>query len=119
MEGRNYTDKIEELRSQMEEIRQHLVSNPQSNWSTGALDKIKANLNELGATLETERSQFQILVENAPSGMAMIDRDGKFLYINPKFKEMFGYDLKDIPRGREWFRKAYPDPAYRHEVKSA
>ena len=47
MEGRNYTDKIEELRSQMEEIHQHLVSNPQSNWSTGVLDSLKANLDEL------------------------------------------------------------------------
>jgi hypothetical protein len=47
MEGRNYTDKIEELRSQMEEIRQHLVSNPQSNWSTGVPDSLKANLDEL------------------------------------------------------------------------
>jgi hypothetical protein len=47
MEGRNYTDKIEELRSQMEEIRQHLVSNPQSNWSAGVLDSLKANLDEL------------------------------------------------------------------------
>ena len=55
MEGRNYSDKIEELRSQMEEIRQHLVSNPQPNWSTGALDDLKANLNELGAAIETER----------------------------------------------------------------
>ncbi|HOJ44260.1 MAG TPA: hypothetical protein PK800_09045, partial [Syntrophorhabdaceae bacterium] len=36
--------------------------------------------------------------------------------INPKFKEMFGYDLKDIPDGRTWFRKAYPDSEYRHQV---
>ena len=37
---------------------------------------------------------------------------------NPKFKEMFGYDLSDVPNGREWFRKAYPDTDYRHEVIS-
>jgi PAS domain S-box-containing protein/putative nucleotidyltransferase with HDIG domain len=66
-----------------------------------------------------ERHKFSILSENAPFGMAMIDKDGSFIYINPKFKQMFGYDLSDIPDGKTWFKKAYPDPAYRHTVISA
>jgi PAS domain S-box-containing protein len=49
----------------------------------------------------------------------MIDQDGTFKYINPKFTELFGYDLTDIPDGKTWFRKAYPDPDYRHHVISA
>ena len=51
--------------------------------------------------------------------MVMIDQDGTFKYINPKFRELFGYDLTDVPDGKTWFRKAYPDPAYRHHVISA
>jgi PAS domain S-box-containing protein/putative nucleotidyltransferase with HDIG domain len=66
-----------------------------------------------------ERHKFSILSENAPFGMAMIDKDGSFIYINPKFKQMFGYDLSDIPDGKTWFKKAYPDPEYRHTVISA
>jgi PAS domain S-box-containing protein len=50
--------------------------------------------------------------------MVMIDKDGAFRYINPKFRELFGYDLNDVPNGKTWFRKAYPDPAYRHHVIS-
>jgi len=69
--------------------------------------------------LQTERQRFQILSEHAPFGMLMIDKDGTFRYINPKFRELFGYHLKDIPDGKPWFRKAYPDPAYRHNVISA
>ena len=69
--------------------------------------------------LRHERLRFSILSENAPFGMVMIDRDGKFIYINPKFKEIFGYDLSDIPDGRIWLKKAYPDPEYRHAVVSA
>ena len=69
--------------------------------------------------LQTERQRFQILSEYAPFGMVMIDKDGTFSYINPKFGELFGYDLKDIPNGKTWFRKAYPDPTYRHNVISA
>ncbi|MEI8182854.1 MAG: PAS domain S-box protein, partial [Desulfomonile sp.] len=68
--------------------------------------------------LKAEKQRFQSLGENSPFGMVMIQPDGTFSYANPKFKEMFGYDLGDVPNGREWFRKAYPDPHYRHEVIS-
>src|SRR5512139_2116772 len=74
----------------------------------------KQILNEL----RTEKQRFQTLSENAPFGMVMIDQDGTFRYINPKFKELFRYDLTDVPNGRTWFRKAYPDSLYRHDVIS-
>jgi two-component system cell cycle sensor histidine kinase/response regulator CckA len=75
----------------------------------------KQVLNEL----HTEKQRFQTLSENAPFGMVMIDKDGAFRYINPKFRELFGYDLNDVPNGKTWFRKAYPDTRYRHDVISA
>ncbi len=68
--------------------------------------------------LRTERQRFQMLSEHAPFGMVMIDKDGTFTYINPKFKELFGYDLNDVPNGKTWFRKAYSDPINRHNVIS-
>ena len=69
--------------------------------------------------LRQERERFLTLTENAPYGLALIDQDGTFQYMNPQFKEIFGYDLNEVPNGREWFRKAYPDPAYRHTVIAA
>lgn len=66
-----------------------------------------------------ERQRFFTLAENAPFAMILIDRDGNFTYANEMFKELFGYDLKDIPRGKEWFRKAYPETNYRHATISA
>ncbi|MBM4240924.1 MAG: PAS domain S-box protein [Euryarchaeota archaeon] len=63
-----------------------------------------------------EKSRFQTLTENSPFGLALIDNTGTYKYINPKFKEVFGYSLDEIPNGKEWFRKAYPDPQYRHQV---
>ncbi len=74
----------------------------------------KQVLNEL----HTEKQRFQTLSENAPFGMVMIDKEGAFRYINPKFRELFGYDLNDVPNGKTWFRKAYPDTSYRHDVIS-
>lgn len=67
-------------------------------------------------TIKAEREKFRILLDQAPFGMVMIDRDGKFQYLNSKFKELFGYDLEDVPDGKTWFRKAYPDAEYRHRV---
>ena len=66
--------------------------------------------------LFTEKQRLQTLSEQAPFGMVMIEQDGTFRYINPKFRELFGYELTDVPDGKTWFRKAYPDPAYRHHV---
>ena len=68
--------------------------------------------------LRNERNRFRILSENAPFGIIMIDKEGVFQYINPKFKELFGYDLDEVPNSLEWFRKAFPDPKSRKEVIS-
>jgi PAS domain S-box-containing protein len=69
-------------------------------------------------TLRNERNRFRTLSENAPFGIILIDMEGVFKYINPKFKELFGYDLDEVPNSLEWFRKAFPDPKYRREVIS-
>jgi PAS domain S-box-containing protein len=39
--------------------------------------------------------------------------------LNKRFSEVFGYTLEDIPTGRDWFHKAYPDPDYRRKAISA
>jgi len=66
--------------------------------------------------LDIEQQRFETLAENAPYGMCLIAADGTFDYLNRAFMEMFGYDLHDIPDGKTWFQKAFPDPAYRHDV---
>jgi len=68
--------------------------------------------------MRNERDRFRTLSENAPFGIIMIDKAGKFEYINPRFKELFGYNLDDVPNSYEWFRKAFPDPKSRKEVIS-
>jgi two-component system, cell cycle sensor histidine kinase and response regulator CckA len=69
--------------------------------------------------LVSEKKRFEALAESSPFGIAMIRQDGSFEYANPKFSEMFGYDLSEIRTGRDWFRNAFPDPDYRHEVIAA
>jgi PAS domain S-box-containing protein len=69
--------------------------------------------------LRHEKQRFHNLIHNAPFGVIMIDKFGIFNYANPKFTEIFGYDLKDVPDGKKWFELAYPDPEYRKQVVSA
>ena len=66
--------------------------------------------------LTEEKQRFMALAEQAPFGMALIDNNGCYKYINTKFKDIFGYSLNDIPTGRDWFKNAYPDPRYRSHV---
>jgi len=66
--------------------------------------------------LRESEETFRTLVTSAPIGLSIIARDGVYEYVNPKFVEMFGYNLDDVPRGRTWFEKAYPDREYRRKV---
>ncbi len=78
-----------------------------------------ADQKKLQEELYNERKKFQVIADNAPFGMIMIDKNYMYTYVNPKFTELFGYDLRDIPNGRTWFRKAFPDKDYRREVINA
>lgn len=69
--------------------------------------------------LNLERQRFQILAENSPFGMVLIGPGGNFLYMNPKFIELFGYEMSETPDGRAWCRKAYPEKDYRRRVIAA
>jgi len=74
---------------------------------------------ETERALNAERQRFRTLAENAPFGMVLITHEGNFLYINPKFIEIFGYNIADTPNGKVWFRKAYPNKDYRRQVIKA
>ena len=119
------TKSIQELASGVEELEQGKWGRSLRVYSKDELGKLTESFNKMSRTIMEQQEevskytrQLQTLSENAPFGMAMIDIDGTYKYINPKFRELLGYDLNDIPNGKTWFRKAYPDPTYRHHVIS-
>jgi PAS domain S-box-containing protein len=69
--------------------------------------------------LRESEEKFRMLVEQSPLGISLIGKDGRYRYVNPRFQEMFGYTIDDIPTGMEWFNNAYPDEAYRRKVMKA
>ena len=71
---------------------------------------------EVEEKLLREHSRLQMLLENAPFGIMLITNKGFVAYLNPKFTKLLGYAGSDIPDGKTWFRKAFPDPDYRSGV---
>ncbi|MCX7965686.1 MAG: diguanylate cyclase [Syntrophorhabdaceae bacterium] len=65
---------------------------------------------EIEEALSNERKRFLNLVESAPFGLILVDKNGNLQYTNPKFKELFGYSIKDVSNLKNWFIKAFPDP---------
>jgi diguanylate cyclase (GGDEF)-like protein/PAS domain S-box-containing protein len=66
--------------------------------------------------LQQERETFFSILQKEPYGALLINTDETFLYVNPEFTAITGYTIKDVPNGREWFRKAFPNPEYRHKI---
>src|SRR5208337_3826653 len=69
--------------------------------------------------LSLEKQRFETLAEQAPFGLVMIGKEGLSQYVNERFKQMFGYDSKDMPDEEEWLKNAFPDSANREEVLNA
>jgi PAS domain S-box-containing protein len=65
--------------------------------------------------IRESESRFRLLAESIPLGIAVLDPEQRFDYLNPRFTEIFGYTREELPDWQSWFEKAYPDPDYRHE----
>ncbi len=68
--------------------------------------------------LRKSEELFRTFAEDAPFGMSIMNPDMSFEYFNPKFTEIFGYTIKDLPDKAAWFEKAYPDPEYQKMVRA-
>ena len=71
------------------------------------------------AALQESESQSRQLAESSPFGVTITRPDLTFEYFNPKFTELFGYTIEDLPDKQTWFERAYPDEEYRKQVFSA
>jgi PAS domain S-box-containing protein len=78
-----------------------------------------SRLRESQESLQESEAKFRSLFTQSPMGLSIHTREGRYEYINPKFTEIFGYTLEDVPTGRDWFRKAQPDPVYRQKVMAS
>ncbi len=87
-----------------------------SNTEMNNIHEVPSQCKKEVKKLYKDKQRLQSIVEYAPIGLVLIDKDGNFCQTNPKFRELFGYDPEEVSTGRDWFRRAYPDPTYRHQV---
>jgi PAS domain S-box-containing protein len=69
--------------------------------------------------LSQEKERYRILAEESPLGLAIISKNGTYKYLNPTFVSMFGFTLAEVPHGRAWFERAFPNPEYRRQAMTA
>jgi PAS domain S-box-containing protein len=126
------TRPVKELSSAVENLRQGRWAGPLRVRSVDELGQLTGSFNNMSKTimdqkekiarylddLRIEKQRFEMLSENAPFGMVVLEKAGRFRYVNPKFSQWFGYTLDELPDGKTWFMKAYPDPDYRQSVIS-
>jgi len=64
----------------------------------------------------TSEADFRQVIDASPVPLSVDDMKGTIEYINRKFVEQFGYAHDEVPTSGAWFRRAYPNPAYRRQV---
>jgi PAS domain S-box-containing protein len=96
-------------------LKHKLIEKQQSEYSR----TLRSEISRQTAELRKNEEKFRSLAEDSPFGLSIMKPDISFEYFNPKFTEIFGYALEDIPDKQTWFEKAYPDVDYRNNVVHA
>lgn len=78
----------------------------------GVIRALQAEQEAEHQNLLTKEAQFRVLTVNLPVGVSIRSKDGKYIYINPAFTKITGYELNEIPDGENWYQEAYSDKEY-------
>jgi PAS domain S-box-containing protein len=60
------------------------------------------------ALVESEE-RFRMIANLSPFPISIMDGTSNYRYLNKMFEQLFGYTLADIPTGKDWFTKAFPN----------
>lgn len=61
----------------------------------------------------------ETVLNNLTMGIAILDENRDFIYINDLTTKITGYSLNEIKNLEQWFEYAFPDPAQRAKIYSA
>ena len=95
------------------------ISHHGNNWTIHTIWRDITNQKQIEKARQEEKETLSTILESTPHGIALIDNQDQYLYINPYFTKITGYTLDDIATKEEWFEKVYPDKNYRTKVFEA
>ncbi|MBP1771393.1 MAG: sensor hybrid histidine kinase [Holophagaceae bacterium] len=103
------------------------VGNKPTPYGDGDVDSIQRLADLAWDLAEAKRAvedlherdlSFREVIQHSPLAMVVADRhDEDIRLMNRKFTDLFGYTLDDVHSVAQWWPRAYPDPAYREEVR--
>ncbi len=68
--------------------------------------------------LRKNEAKFRTVAESAPFGLSIMAADRTFEYFNPRFTEILGYTLADLPDEETLFARTCPNEQHRQRVVS-
>ena len=104
------SDRVQELESEEVALLEELAGD--LSYSITALRTRKERDRSLAALRESE-AEFRAICDHAPIGIARVDKNGRFYYINPHFHKMLGYSLADLA-DKNGFDITHPDDIERN-----
>ncbi len=88
------------------------------------IESIAAQMGDVIKRLEIQDSlikseeKFRKMIENSPIPIALMDNDtGRFSYFNKMLTKTLGYTVENVPDLEAWYTTAYPDAAYREDIR--
>jgi PAS domain S-box-containing protein len=71
---------------------------------------------QIAKQLQLSEARFRNMVDSSPFGVALIDQERRFVYVNQRFVEIFGYGPDEAPTVADWTRLIFPDEAVWEEA---
>ena len=108
-----------QTRRRVEDLERLAAGNVEElNAAAGRLKKELSLHERTRSSLRDARRKFEALSGQVSFGVAVIDTEGSFHYLNHRFRDLFGWNSESLPHGAEWFNRLLPETEGTHETVS-